>query len=306
MLKGIEGKEARLKINRATPLDTIISIVNQVGGSEMNVHAVVKETKVDTLKFITKYTWKARNIKLLFSEDHKEIALVGDRLSKKERNSDNLKLVLTTEERVRRLRETLPSGVKIIGPADRKDSTLYRELLPKAKDRGLTFDEQPVPFKKKSVEVEEKPIKPDEEDIGTTSTFEDFVIEAKRNRVDEIKVEIYPYKKIRKFKDKNCTVYVPYGMKIQAELPDGSEISFIQCNIIVPENDFIREKDLIALKLLATSRYYSEEIDRRLKIPTKSPVDNMDSRTRHEMKKAVKDNKIIPFDLPKFPEFLGK
>lgn len=301
MLSGVDGKGAKREKIFSVPLGIVVSVAKEAGVKEVNVRAFIKRAKTDTIKFCTEYVLQAKNVKILLVEEHKEIALVGDRVDGKERDKDNLRLVRTTEARTHSLGEMLPSEIKVISPADRPEESMYKKFLRVAVGNKIeSFDEVGKSiFLEKVLKVVEK------RESAKRSGFDDFLRESFEKKVEEFRVEIYNGARKRKREAGKIVKYKPLGMKICAKLPDGKEIYFLKENILISDDELRINLDSISLRLLATGKYYSEEIEKRLGIRTRFPdVDNMNYQTRYRMNRDIKDRGIKPFDLPEFPRVL--
>jgi hypothetical protein len=281
-------KEVQKKIPKPTPLEYFIPIVKDVGGDKINIDGVIKMTKNCTAQFLNTYIWQARNIKILFSEVHKEIAKGNLKYS------DNLRLVVTTEDRIRELQEKLPVEVKIVGPADRKNNQRYMEMLLDAKDNDIgPFIEQVIePFVKKE-KINYKKI----------VNFERFARLALGNKVEEITVEPYYQEKMQS-KDADLEER-GFGMMIQTVLPNGKQIRHNGLILMVNKNEFRKGgKNLIGQELFLNIDYNSSEIERGLGIPTRVLVEDWEE-TRREATEYAKENNIAPVAFPELAKFLN-
>ncbi len=295
ILKGVAEKEASRKtiINA----DSLIDFANEVKSGNGNEISVGGKIKIiyprGGVQLSIGCVWKKEeDVEVLFRETH-EIARVND-----SKGLDNLFLLVTIEDRLKKLKKLLPNDVKMIGPADRMDDRKYKKMLSEAKKMHVE------PFSEKEM--------PEESEIKTgrligEDRFKRFVRLAIEKKVKEITVEPYCYEK-GKHEDGKYIKRTVFGMKIQTVLPDGEQIMVCRRNLVVPTNELAVKgrKNLIALALLVTSRYYSNKITEGLEIPTKGPVDDMDQTTRDEMDKAAGKNKIAPFPFPEFSEFQKK
>lgn len=285
-----------------------VSEVISKGGKEINVKGVIKMTKGGAFQFSTVYVSEIKGTEILFNVVHKEVTNLRKGKGGEEWDGDRLRLAVTTEDSISKLREKWSSDVKITG----RDDPEYEEMLSKAREMHLepfsVESDQIIPSQIPENGLPEEPEIRGEGHAGKVR-FKRFVKLALENNVEEITVEPYRSEKRWEF-DGNGKLArnTVFGMKIQTVLPDGKQIMVCQPKLEVSKNELAVKgfEDLIALKLFLTSSYYSLMIREKLHIPAKGPVNDMDRVTREEMIRSAEENNIEPFDFPELYELLGK
>lgn len=130
-------------------------------------------------------------------------------------------------------------------------------------------------------------------------SFVGFLILATKSKVENIIFD--PYYRKKDGDSKEPIAYIEYGTKIQIQTKEGDKNIFLQPHGEFSEKMFNvlnnNDRELIELKLLATSDHYSRAIEEGLHIRTKGPLDNLDKETK-QRRTDIRNNKIIPFPLP--------
>lgn len=305
-LNNVAARETQGNIKK-DPNDFVSEVISK-GGKEIKVKGVIRMTKRGTFQFLTAYVSEIEKTEILFNVVHKEVTNLRKGKGGEEWEDDRLRLAITTEDSICKLREKWSSDVKITGRTDFE----YAEMLSKAREMHL----EPFGLKSDEAIPSQVPENGLPEDTETESEghagkvrFKRFVKLALENNVEEITVEPYRSEKRWEFNEKGkLTKNIVFGMKIQTILPDGKEILVCQPKIEVSKDELVVKgfEDLIALKLFLTSSYYSLMIREKLNIPAKGPVNDMDRVTREEMIRSAEENNIEPFDFPELSEFLDK